>query len=236
MSGDRGGERIVRTEEATRARVLEQITERIVSVQRPHPVRVAIDGRTAAGKTTLANELVAPIERRGRPVIRVEIDDFHRPRAERRRRTELPSWERYYRDSFDHPAIRAAFLALGSGGSRHFRAKQFDSFHDRSFDEPEQAAPPDAIVLADGVFLFRPELDDLWDVRIFVEIDAAESLRRGPPRDRAWIGSIDVAAERYRATYLPGEQYYLDTIQPGERADAVLDNRNPAAPRLQLRP
>lgn len=218
-----------------RESILEEIADRIVAVELPHPVRVAIDGRSAAGKTTLADELVAPIERRGRPATRIEIDGFHRPSAVRHGRTALPPWERYYRLSFDHLAIRATFLPLGPGGNRRYRAKWFDSLHDVPFDEPEREVTPNAIVLADGAFLFRPELNDLWDFRIFVEIDAGDSLRRGPLRDQAWVGSLEVAAERYRTTYLPGEQYYLDAIRPGGRADLVLDNRNPAAPRLRLR-
>jgi uridine kinase len=76
----------------------------------------------------------------------------------------------------------------------------------------------------------RPELSDLWDFRIFVEIDAAESLRRGPPRDQAWMGSFERASERYRTIYLPGEQHYLDVVGPLAHADVVLDNRDPALP------
>lgn len=204
--------------EATRVRALEQLASLLVAVERPYPVRVAIDGRTAAGKTTLADELVAPIARHRRPAIRIQIDDFHRPRAERHRRHDLSPWQRYYLDSFDHPAIRAALLPLGPGGDQRYRRARFD-----------------AVVLADGVFLCRPELDDLWDVRIVVAIDADESLRRGPPRDQAWVGSVETAAQRYRTAYIPGEDHYLATARPHERADVVIDNRDPASPRLLYR-
>ena len=37
---------------------------------------------------------------------------------ERRRRQELPPWQRYFLDSFDHPAIRDALLPFGPGGDR----------------------------------------------------------------------------------------------------------------------
>lgn len=103
--------------EATRARALARLARHLAAVERPHPIRVAIDGRTAAGKTTLADELVAPLARLGRPTIRIEIDDFHRPLVERRRRQDLPPWQRYYLDSYDHPAIRAALLPLGRGSA-----------------------------------------------------------------------------------------------------------------------
>lgn len=123
-----------------------------------------------------------------------------------------------------------------SGGDRRYRRALFDSYHDVPFDEPLRLAPPDAVILVDGVFLCRPELDDLWDVRIFVAIGAEESLRRGPTRDLVWRGgSIEAATEPYRTTFIPGEDRYLALTRPHERADIVVDNRNPAKPGLRFR-
>lgn len=221
--------------DSARALMLTELARYIAAIERPHPVRVAIDGRTAAGKTTLADELVAPIEREGRIPIRIQIDDFYRPLAVRRQRQDIPSWQRYYLDSFDHPAIRASLLPLGPEGDRQYRHAIFDSYHDVPIIEPTQEASPNAIILIDGVFLYRPELDDLWDVRIFVDIDSEDSLQRGPPRDQAWVGSVEAAAQRYHTTYIPGEEHYIATIRPHERADIIIDNRNPATPHLRFR-
>jgi uridine kinase len=225
----------MRAAAANRAQALALLAHSIAMVARPHPLRVAIDGRTAAGKTTLADELVSPVESHGRPVIRILIDDFHRSLAERRARQELPAWQRYFLDSFDYPAIRAALLPLGPGGDRRYRRVWFDSYRNVPLYEPRRVAPSDAVVLIDGVYLFRPELDDLWDVRLFVAIDPDDSLRRGPPRDQAWVGSVAAAAERYQTTYIPAEDHYITTFRPEERADVVIDNRDPATPRLTFR-
>jgi hypothetical protein len=48
-----------------------------------HPCRVAVDGVTASGKTTLADQLSTHVERLGRPVIRLSMDGFHHPQARR---------------------------------------------------------------------------------------------------------------------------------------------------------
>ena len=69
----------------TREQVLHQLAGILVSRIHPHPLRVAIDGIDAAGKTTLADELVPLIEAQGRPVIRTSIDGFHRLRSLRYR-------------------------------------------------------------------------------------------------------------------------------------------------------
>jgi uridine kinase len=60
-----------------RREVLRQLANHIVSLHCPHPLRVAIDGIDAAGKTTLADQLARPIEERGWDVIRASIDGFH---------------------------------------------------------------------------------------------------------------------------------------------------------------
>ena len=46
-----------------RSRCLESLARQILRIERPHPIRVAIDGPDAAGKTTLADELAPMIER-----------------------------------------------------------------------------------------------------------------------------------------------------------------------------
>jgi uridine kinase len=83
-----------------RIALLEELSGRIAAMERPHPVRVGIDGVDGVGKTTLANELVDPLRQRGLPVIRASIDGFHHPRTVRYRRGRS-SPEGYYRDSFN---------------------------------------------------------------------------------------------------------------------------------------
>jgi uridine kinase len=216
----------------SRAELLQALAEHITALERPHPLRVAIDGVDAAGKTTLADELVRPIEERGRPVIRASIDGFHRPRAERYRRgPNSPAG--YYHDSFDYAAVRAVLLdPLGPGGNRRYRRALFDWRSDAALDLPPETAPDDAVLLFDGIFLQRPELVEVWDLRIFLQVAFDEVLRRAVLRDGA--GPDDAAAihERYHERYIPGQQLYLEAARPQERADILVDNNDPAAPRL----
>jgi uridine kinase len=138
--------------------LVELLAELIVAVRRPHPVRVAVDGPDAAGKTTLADAVGAAVERRGRRVIRASIDGFHRPRAERYRQGAA-SPRGYYEDSFDYDALRASLLdPLGVGGSRKYRRGTFDFRTDQSRDVGVEIASDDAVLIFDGVFLLRPEL------------------------------------------------------------------------------
>jgi uridine kinase len=226
-SGDRLG--------GPRARVLAELAALVLGVKRPHPVRVGIDGWSAAGKTTLAGELAAAIIAAGRPAVLASLDDF-KTALVRRGRYPMGSAQEYYYEMYDYPAIRAELLEpVGPGGSRAFRQAIFDQQRQAELPVVRETATDDTIVLAEGAFLFRPELNDLWDFRVFVDIGFDQVLERGSRRDSAWMDSLAAAEERYRTRYIPSEQLYLEAVRPHHHADVVVDNRDLDHPRLSVR-
>ena len=66
----------------TRASCIERVAAAIASIRLGHPTRVAIDGVDGAGKTRLADELVEPLERMGRKIIRALVDGVFLRRPE----------------------------------------------------------------------------------------------------------------------------------------------------------
>ncbi len=50
-------------------RALGRIADHLCAADPGHPLRVAVDGITAAGKTTLARSLAAAVRESGRPAI-----------------------------------------------------------------------------------------------------------------------------------------------------------------------
>ena len=130
---------------------------RIEGTRTLHPTRVAIDGRTASGKTTLADEIASELRDRGRHVLRTSVDGFHRPRAERYRRGRL-SAEGYLDDARDWAAVRRALLdPLGPGGTLEYRTATFDLERDIPVGQRTGTAASDAILIVDGTFLQRTE-------------------------------------------------------------------------------
>ena len=218
----------------SRAALVERMAGLIDAVQRSRPVRVAIDGPDAAGRTTLADELAPALRVRGRTVIRASIDGFHRPRAERHRRED--SAQGYYEDSFDHAALRQELLdPLGPGGTRRYRRAVFDFRLDAPQAAPSMIAPEDAVLIFDGVFLLRPELIESWDLTVVVAVSFDETLRRALDRDVALFGSREEVERRYRSRYIPGQRLYLAAAHPHEAADLIVYNDDPARPLLQGR-
>ena len=219
-----------------RAETLAELAELVLAVDRPHPVRVAIDGCSAAGKTTLADELAQVLrDRTEREVIRVGIDYFKRAVV---LRTAYPvdSPEGYYLDTWDNEAIHERLLIpLGPDGDRRYTAGVMDPSAQAALQTPIAVAAEDAVLLADGAFLQRPELDACWDLRVYVDITFDEVLRRGIARDQRWMTSPEAAEHRYRTKYIPGEQLYVNQIQPHLRAQIVLNNQDPTSPTLTIR-
>lgn len=222
-------------EQLDRAELLRRLVVLIDEIDVDHPIRVAIDGPDAAGKTTLADELASALIEAGRDVIRASIDGFHRPRVERYGRGS-DSPEGYYMDSFDYGALRASLLdPLGPDGSREYRSASFDFRDDKPLDSRSLSASERSVLLLDGVFLLRPDLRDAWDLSIFVSISVDEILQRTLRRDAELFGSADEVERRYRARYIPGQELYFREARPDLAADAVIVNENPAAPLLRLR-
>ncbi|MGE4183616.1 MAG: uridylate kinase, partial [Hyphomicrobiaceae bacterium] len=152
-----------------RTAVLEGLATRLTGVLLGRPVRVAIDGRTGSGKTTLADEIATLVRRKGYPVIRTSIDGFHRPKSQRYARGRY-SAEGYYYDARDLPAVMQLLLVpLGPNGDRLYRTQSFDLENDMPVEQEPQLAPANGILVVDGTFLQRPELSDGWDITIFVK-------------------------------------------------------------------
>ena len=208
--------------------MLEVLVEKIAHVIRPHPVRAAFDGVDGVGKTTLADELVDPLRRRGRPVIRASIDGFHNPRVVRYR-LGRSSPEGYFRDSFNYEALAAVLLdPLGPGGSLRYRRAVFDYRTDSEVSPPSETAAPNAVLLFDGVFLLRPELLAYWDISFLVDATFTTTVSRVAHRDG---GPPDVdAVENLR--YIEGQKLYLQRCDPKRIATMVINNENLMSPNI----
>ena len=220
------------TDGRARATVIASIADGISRVVRAHPVRVAVDGRTASGKTTLANELARALETRGHPVIRTSIDGFHNPRAIRYRLGRM-SPEGYYRDARDLAAVRRLLLdPLGPGGDWLYRTEAFDLERDEPVDQDPRRAVADAVLIVDGTFLQRPELAGCWDYVVFVDVPEAVAIGRGAARDAALFGGEEAAKAGHRDRYQRAFTLYETECNPIRSADVVIVNDPVDAPKL----
>jgi uridine kinase len=209
-----------------REQFLHALARLIADVPCSHPLRSGIDGVDASGKTSLADELVAPLMGQGRSVVRASIDGFHRPRAERYERGRQ-SPEGYFRDSFQLDRIvRDLLVPLGMAGSRRIKRAVFDYRNDSPVHLPEEAVPADAILLFDGVFLHRRELVSFWDATIYLDVPFEITVCRAAGRD-GWPADVEAVENR---RYVEGQRLYLRECNPQAVASVVVDNSDLARP------
>ncbi|MCP1123317.1 hypothetical protein NKR74_08210 [Bacillus sp. 3103sda1] len=209
-----------------RQTAIREVAEYICMLEFNHPVRVGVSGITASGKTTFANELAKEIQNQGRKVIRTSIDYFHHPRAIRYSQGK-ESAKGYYEDAHDYKAFSERLLMpLGPNGTMRYEIKSHDLETDMYIPSDPILASKDTIFIVDGTFLFKQELKQLFDYRIFVETDFNIARERGSKREAQAFGSEEKADEMFLQRYHAACHMYIEEHAPKECADVVLINNN----------
>ena len=85
------------------------------------------------------------------------------------------------------------------------------------------------MLIVDSVFGMRPEYDEYWDLRLWIDIPADVAIARGIERDTEMEGLAD-AERHHRDRYHAAEQIYVDEADPVSKADVIIDNADFAMP------
>ena len=208
---------------ASRRTVLQELADDLIESFGRGRTIIAIDGPTAAGKTTFADDLAEEMRKKGHDVFRASIDDFLRPRALRYLRGRDSARGRY-EDAYDYSVFRRVLIEpFRMNGSTGFVTRAWDEHRDRQIEPKWLSGPVDATLIVDGSYLLRPELRDLWNASVWLDADAAVREQRMLARDDIEPGTE--RAERYAGAY---ELY--EKTKPRDAATIVVDNTDPDEP------
>lgn len=167
------------------------------------PLVAAIDGRCASGKTTLAHTLSLALDA---PVI--HMDDFFLPYEMRTaQRLAQPG------GNFDLERFTAqVVLPLSHGESFSY------GVYDCSAGSitGERHVPRGDVVIVEGAYSMHPELQTLYGLRIFCDIDPRTQLER--LRERESKQSLQNFIEKW----IPMEEKYLEAFGIEALCDIVL--------------
>ena len=220
-----------KTTSRQRTLVLEAIVDRLLKPV-TRRLRVAVDGRTAAGKSTVADEIASRIADRGRVALRASLDDFKQPWRDAHLYDRV-SGAGYYRNAFDLETTQRLLLAPAApNGSGRVSLGSIDPLTQIDLSDDFVEMPADAVLVVDGVFAFRPELNPYWDVRVWIDVDDEVALERGIARDREMEGSADAAERLHRERYQAAEEIYIADVKPASIADIVIDNTDFGSPQI----
>lgn len=181
---------------------------------------VGIDGLGGAGKSTLSGNLETMLLQAGLQTIVLHIDDFIHPKIVRYR-DDIPAWECYYHlqwryDYFLYDILAPMRKKHDFHGIIEIYDKEQDSYTLQTLD-----AEPGTIVLVEGIFLQRKELQGYFDTIIYLDVPEKIRLQRVLHRD-SYIGDTSQIAAKYESRYFPAERYYVKTCAPAQYADLVV--------------
>jgi uridine kinase len=183
---------------------------------------VGIDGRSGAGKSTLAARLVEELATGPTPIaaVVVEGDDFYAGGTAARwdRRTAEEKADQV----IDWRRQRAVLEGLRDGGVATFHPFDWDS-DDWDQDPPPYAddpitVEPASIVILEGAYSCRPELHDLLDLKVLLEIP--DHVRRTRLIEREG----DAYQAEWDARWSEAEAHHFGVVMPPTRFDLVVDD------------
>ncbi|MGE1033274.1 hypothetical protein ACQGS5_27215, partial [Bacillus sp. GKis3/1] len=198
---------------------IKEIIDRILTLKLTHPIRVGVSGITASGKTTFANELAEEIKKRGLPVTRASIDDFHNPRLIRYAQGK-ESAKGYYEDAHDYTAFKERLLKpLGPNGNLQYETISHNLITDIPVYNTPIFAQPNMVLIVDGTFLFKKDVAHLFDYKIFVDTDFELARKRGAKRETEAFGSYKEAEKMFLNRYHAACKMYIEEHNPKDCAD-----------------
>lgn len=207
-----------------RQKRMKEIADHILTLNLTHPIRVGVSGITASGKTTFANELAEELKQCGVPVTRASIDDFHNPRAIRYTQGK-ESARGYYEDAHDYTAFKERLLKpLGPSGNLQYETISHNLITDVSVHNEPLVALPNMVLIVDGTFLLKKDIEHLFDYKIFVDTDFEIARNRGAKRETEVFGSYEEAEKMFLNRYHAACKMYIEEHNPKECADVVFQN------------
>ena len=161
-----------------------------ISAKGSRPAILAIDGRCASGKSTLAAQLAEEWDAN-----LFHMDDFFlQPHQRTAERLAEPG------GNVDHERFLTEVLRpLHAGEPVSYRRFDCRTF---TFD-PGKIVEPKPIAIVEGSYACHPELRELYDLRIFLDIDPQTQMERITRRNGP------EAAERFRTVWIPLEETYF---------------------------
>lgn len=186
---------------------------------RPSPLFVGIDGRSGSGKSTLAAALAGLLDGdAGAGVCVIEGDEFYGGGS-------ATTWDtRTVSENVDRVIEwrrqRAVLEALRDDGEAWWRPFDWES-DDWDADEVPLAnqstgASAAPVVVLEGAYSCRPELHDLLDLRVLLDIP------RGVRRARLLQREGEAHRADWERRWSAAEDHYFGTVMPPRRFDLVV--------------
>lgn len=188
-----------------------------VLLNQPSPILVALDGGSGSGKSTLAAMLEAQLD-----CVVVPLDDFLAANIPDRDWDSKSVPERA-RDVFDWQRVREEALEpLLAWQTTRWHAFDFgaglraDGTYGLSQQWVERQPAP--VIILEGAYSSSPQMADLIDLKILIEVPVQERHRRLEERE-----SDKQFLQDWHLRWDPVEDYYFTEVMPKPAFDLVVE-------------
>ena len=169
------------------------------------PMLIAIEGRCASGKTTLADRLEKKLKCNV-----IHMDHFFlRPQQRTKKRLSEPGGNVDYERFLEE--IILPFKKGKPFSYREFNCKSMDFVS-------EIQVEPNRLTIVEGAYCCHPQLWDFYDLRVFLNVEQEEQLRRIKGRNG------EKASITFRNRWIPLEEQYFTAYHIAERCDYVFES------------
>lgn len=210
--------------------LLKNISKKIVNKRHNKPIIIGINGVDGSGKSTFAKNLENFFINSGERVSRISIDSFHNPKKIRYRKGEI-SADAFYLDSINFEGFKEQSLKPLKSAKKYpinIASQIFNLESDTSEMISTEIFEND-IVIFEGIFLFRQDMKDFFDFKIFIDADFNKTMKRMVLRDlspTATRQQIELYKERTNKKYIAGQKLYFTENDPKALSDIIINNND----------
>lgn len=190
-------------------KVISKITE--LMLRNSKPILVALDGRSGTGKTSIAKHIADRLNG-----VEIQADNFWiggsdeewDKRTPQEKADKAIAWKRIRTEVLEP-------LLAGKSASWHsFNWKDGEGLAEESIK-----AKPTRLVVLDGAYSSRPELQDIIDLSILVELP--DDTNR---RERLVSREGKEYMDNWHKRWDPAEDYYFSKVRPRSSFDMIIAN------------
>lgn len=177
------------------------------TIERAAPLVVALDGRSGTGKSTLAKQLAVTSD-----AVVVDCDDFYAGGTDEAWLAQTPRQRAAC--GIDWRRLKGEAVGpLGDGRIAHYHPSDF--INGAGLASHMVTCHPKSIIILDGAYSGRPELAEIVDIAVLIELP--DGLRRSRLMAREGAAFIN----RWHPIWDSAEDYYFTHVCPPSRYDFV---------------
>ena len=201
--------------------LVKRILSRHAEMPRGQSLLASISGIDASGKGFVSAKLAEKLRRKGFTVADINADGWlNLPKV--RFNAKNPAENFYERGIRFDEMFEKLVLPLKNTRSINLTADYAEETADR-FRKHKYFYKDIDIILLEGIFLFKSEFKNCFDLKIWIECPFEIALMRAVARSQENLSAAETV-RAYETVYFPAQKIHFERDAPRESADLIWEN------------